>query len=1000
MKIINEYIHEILKIKDQTEYSGRTFLQNLLTHFAQAYNVDIVQEPKRDIGGKGAPDFKFLLQGIDIGYLENKKIGEDLDIVLNSEQIKKYINLTDNLILTDYLRWIWIYKGEVVKDVKLSSQDYHDFIDLINDFLSQKPQQIVKAVDLADKLSKPTRTIRQEIKDIVTNLKTDRSSRIIGTYKVFKTEISENISPEDFADAFAQTLTYSLFLTKITLKSQEELSLLNIASLTPKSFALIKDILAFINEIDDYPKLKPYVERLFSIINQTNAFEVVKDLQSSKDEFEDAYIHFYENFLTAYDPVKRKDLGVWYTPKPVVRAIINNLHQILKQDFNLSNGLGHEGVKVLDFACGTGTFLFEIYDKILSEIPTNSLKRAGLIKNHILKNIFGFELLIPAYCVSHLKLSQHLQDDGYYFDEDDRIGVYFTNTLESRSVDRQGNLDYESFFPAIAREGNKAQSIKDDNGILVITGNPPYNGSSLNNFEYIKNLIKPYFPKDNMKEKNPKWLQDDYVKFIRFAEDKIAKAGKGVVGIITNNGFLDNPTFRAMRKHLMETFDKIYIIDLHGSDRKKEKCPDGSKDENVFNIQQGVSISFFVKTGDPSSATGDGGDSSFSPSPFRGMAGVGACKSAVYHMNIYGKRMPKFKQISEIDLETSYFTKLEPSTPFYLFVPQDNELRAEYEKGWSLRDILVEMNAGIVTGKDDKVTAFDKSSLVKKITEHFPLALSKDDAGDCIRQMSYRPFDKRQIYYDTKTKGVIERARTDIMQHILSKKNIGLCFTRQCTLQSYSHVFITDIIVNGGFYAGGINYIAPLYLYSDNLGIESKIPNFKPEFIKMINERFNTSSPEQILGYIYAILHSPSYRKKYLEFLKIDFPRIPFDISIDEFTRLASLGQQLIDAHLMQTIPNLNIGEPEFDGEQNFMMEKVFYSDATQRLYFNKTSYFAGVSPAVWDFKIGGYQVLDKYLKSRKGLDISGDLEHIQNIIKILDFSVDRMAEVDGVLKI
>lgn len=1077
MKIINQYILSISKVKDELEHSGRTFLQNLLAEFAQTYKVEIVHEPKRDASGKGAPDFKFLFNDTDIGYLENKKIGENLDEVLKSRQIQKYKQLTNNLILTDYLRWIWIYKDEVVKDIRLcevdclgqasinlSEQNCNDLVGLINDFLSQKPQQITKARDLAEKLSRPTRVIKEEVSDIVKDVYEESSSKIIGTYKVFKSEISDSITAEDFADAFAQTLTYSLFLTKITQGTQEKLSLSNIASLTPKSFALIKDILAFISQIEYYPQLKPYIEKLFYIINNTNATEVVKDLQSSKNEFEDPYIHFYENFLTAYDPEKRKDLGVWYTPKPIVRSIINNIDKILKNDFNMEDGISNPEVKILDFACGTGTFLCEIYDKILSSIPKTSLKKSIIIKEHILKNIFGFELLIPAYCVSHLKLSQHLKDDGYYPDDGDRIGVYFTNTLESKEKSKQANLDYQDFFPAVAKEGSKAQSIKDDNGILVITGNPPYNGSSKNNFDYIKKLIKPYFPQDGIAEKNPKWLQDDYVKFIRFAEDKISKAGRGVVGIITNHSFMDNPTFRAMRKHLMETFDKIYIIDLHGNSKKKEKCPDGTPDQNVFDIQQGVAISFFVKTGSKD-------------------------KCNLNHAHIYGKRESKFKQISEIDLQTSHFTKIEPVAPFYLFTPQDAELRDEYDKGISLRDIWQEMNTGICSQRDEIAYSNSKIELLKKIKdfeelEEFELRikykLDKDGRDwrvcyakeniknfglkeEFLQQCQHRPFDFKWTYYTNKSKGFLAYPVHKIMLHLLNKNNIGLVFVRnQQGTSDYDNAFVSDKIIDLHLLQIG-SYIAPLYLYNDELGIESKIPNFKPEFLSKLKQILNpplegwpvalpsgrgldgestensfelqqnshppldggskpvpsgrglnpetfAPSPEQILGYIYAILHSPSYRKKYLEFLKIDFAKIPFNASIEEFKKLASLGQELIDAHLMLKVPNSTIGEPKIDeyssnpslsiaDKSYYRVTKPDYREQVNRLYFNDFCYFDSVSPAVWNFKIGGYQVLDKYLKSRKGLDISGDLEHIQNIIKILDFSVGKMEEVDGVVK-
>jgi predicted helicase len=983
MKNFNEYINEVAKVKDELEHSGRTFLQNLLTDFTNTHKINIVHESKRDKKGRGAPDFKFLFNDTEIGYLENKKIGENLDEVLQSDQIRKYKTLTDNLILTDYLRWIWIYKGEVVKDIrlcektileqkviKLNEQNCDDLKDLINDFLSQKPQEIVKARDLAEKLSKPTRTIKEEINDIVTDSESDKTSRIIGTYKVFKAEISENITPEDFADAFAQTLTYSLFLTKITLTSSEKLTLSNIANLTPKSFALIKDILAFINEIEDYPQLKPYIERIFHIINHTNAFEVVSDLQNSKDEFEDAYIHFYENFLTAYDKEKRKELGVWYTPKPVVRSIINNIHDILKEDFNLADGLADESVKLLDFACGTGTFLFEVYDKILSEISQTSLKRAGVIKNHILKNIFGFELLIPAYCVSHLKLSQHLKDEGYALEKDDRIRVYFTNTLENRHPDKQASL-YENFFPAIAKEGKEAQNIKDDKSILVITGNPPYNAKSKNVLE--GELLKFHEGYKCDDETNSKSIQDDYVKFIAFAHRKIKLAGRGVFGLIVNNSFLSGLTHRKMRNELMKDFDKIYIINLHGGGEIN-----GIKDENVFAIKQNVCIAIFVKN----DKIKDKG---------------------VFQTDLIGKRLEKFKALPELDrksfekLEIDEFNKAFKSTNWgknrftdnlsFFYPMREAKAMLEYGKFVGLTDIFNENKSGACTEKDDKFIHF-KDDFQKSIDGY---------DKEKVQKIAYKPFDTRYCYYDVKLLG---RARFDIMQHMLKGDNIGLVFERGDDYSNWQHIIVSDNIVDCHL-TGAKSYLAPLYLYKNDLEGERKEANFKPEFAKMIAEKFENPTPEEVLGYIYAVLHSQTYRTKYLEFLKIDFPRIPFDCDKTSFKKLANIGQELIDAHLMRKIPKSKIGEPESDGVQNFIVEKVAYNEEKQRLYFNKTCYFANVSPSVWEFKIGGYQVLKQYLEggkstSRKGMDISTDLTTIQNIIKVLDFTIEKMGEINN----
>jgi len=984
------YIKEIAKVKDELEHSGRTFLQNLLQQFAE--KTEVIHEPKRDKNGKGAPDFKFVLNGTDIGFLENKKIGENLDEVLKSKQIEKYKTLTDNLILTDYLRWIWIYKDappkEIIlcekselsnKNIKLDEQKCNELAKLITDFLSQTPEKIVKARDLAEKLSKPTRTIKDEINTIVqTNNAT--YSKILGTYKVFKESISENITPSDFADAFAQTLTYSLFLTKITQTVQPDLTLSNIANLTPKSFALIKDILSFINDIENYPQLEPYIERIFFIINNTNAFEVVADLQKSKDEFEDAYIHFYENFLTAYDPIKRKDLGVWYTPKPVVRSIIDNIHNILQQDFNLAEGLADMQVKVLDFACGTGTFLFEVYDKILSTISKTSLKKQDLIKNHILKNIFGFELLIPAYCVSHLKLSQHLQTQGYSMQEADRIRVYFTNTLENRNTNNwQGNLSSD-LFPAIAKEGQEAQQIKDDNDILVITGNPPYNVRS-------KNILSgdllifhnTYKPNDESKIN----IDDDYIKFIAFAHRKIKLTGRGVFGLIVNNSFLSGLTHRKMRNELMKDFDKIYIINLHGGGEIN-----GIKDENVFAIKKNVCIAIFVKN----NTIEDKG---------------------VFYTDLIGKRLEKFKALPELDrksfekLEIDEFNKAFKSTSWgknrfadnlsFFYPMREAKAIPEYGEFVGLTDIFEVYGSGLETGdnrrfihfKDDfqeSIHGYDQNK-VKKIT--------------CI------PLDTRYCYYDNK---LLSRAAIDRMQHMLKNDNICLSFVRQVSEDEYNHTFISDNIVDRKLMLSeqGAGYIAPLYLHKQEAtetGWKDVIePNFKPEFIEMLrNKGFKplvskTEQPimsEQILAYIYAVLHSPNYRTKYLEFLKIDFPRINFDVGLAEFTRLSTIGQELIDAHLMRKIPKSKIGEPESDGVQDFIASKVAYNEEKQRLYFNKTCYFADVSPAVWNFKIGGYQVLDKYLKSRKGLDIFDDLSHIQKIIKSLQSTIEIMQKID-----
>ncbi|KAL0265470.1 UNVERIFIED_CONTAM: hypothetical protein PYX00_010973 [Menopon gallinae] len=565
---INDYINELRKNKIHlgTEHTGRGFLQALLKELSQG-KFSIIHEPKRDKKGWGAPDFKISDKDLIIGYVENKKAGEDLDIILESPQVQKYQNLSDNLILTDYLNWIWLYKGKVqesvrlcekrdldsLKKLKISSQLCQGLEKLLCEgFFSREPEKITRAETLAYKLAKPTRYIRDELESYLLQDISDKNpdSRLIALLRTFRDNISESISEADFGDAFAQTLSYSLFLTKINLKdSQQTLNLNNIQSLTPSSFALLKDILIFISTLNEYKSIEPWVETILNIINYTDTDKIQEDLRFSSDKEKDPYLYFYEDFLKFYDPNKRVDAGVYYTPAPVVEAIVRNLQDLIIQDFNFKEGLANENVKILDFSCGTGTFLFEIYKLIFSQASAQGDLRKSKIQRHILKNIYGFELLIPAYCVAHLKLSGFLKEEASYsLEPKERIPVYLTNTLEIK----EGQNTFLNILPALSKEGREAQAIKQNNEILVITGNPPYSGESNNKGSYIEDLIKPYFPNlkpklvkylveskktlgisieeflfDDIKEKNPKWLNDDYVKFIRFAENKISKAGRG-----------------------------------------------------------------------------------------------------------------------------------------------------------------------------------------------------------------------------------------------------------------------------------------------------------------------------------------------------------------------------------------------------------------------------------------------------------------------------------------
>ena len=1029
---IKEYIQKIQELKNETEHSSRYPLQNLLNGFAEPKKIKIIQESKPEKGVGAVPDFKFSNdEGSVIGYLETKKVGDDLNT--ESAQIEKYKTLTENLILTDYLRWIWIHGDDVIQDmriieesalerkeVQLDPKKCSDFKELIDGFLSQSPMVVKTAEELAQALAKPTRTIKQEVEE-ETKLKKNLSE-LVGLWNSFKKTISEKIKASEFADAFSQTLTYSLFSTKLNLKNQnEKLDLNNISNHLPGSFALVQDILRFIDILKKLPKIKPYLESIFHIINHMDTERILKSLKFTQDQEKDAYIYFYEDFLKEYDPKIRVDSGVYYTPNPIVRSIVKNIENLLQQEFKLKEGLKDKRVKLLDFAMGTGTFLLEIYDQILKSIPKESMTRRSVIQNHILKNLYGFELLIPAYSIAHLKLSEYLKTESdYTLQKDERIPVYLTNTLEIFEGNQdQFQMPHLSLFSQMVNERKMADHIKETEKILVITGNPPYNAVSQNPFKSIEGLLQSYFPKDEIKERQVKSLHDDYVKFIRFAEDKIVKSGEGIVAIITNHSFLDNPTFRAMREYLMGSFDQIYLIDLHGNARKREKSPDGSKDENVFDIMQGVSISFFIKT--KSSKTQ---------------------RAKVHHTELFGLRPEKFQAVQNIRIGQTKFKTLEPDSPYFLFIPQDKVLRKEYEKGISIRDIFEKMSTGIVTGKDPiafQMTKREIKKVVKNIDELSEeeikdkyskvnweiqngerVKLMKNDVKNfgledrLFKKCAYRPFDDQWTYYTGQTNSFLLRPRYDVMKHFVGHDNLGLVFVRQVKESSFNHLFIVNKIMNYRLTlsASGGGYIAPLYLSTEpdvdfkndeNQPKKSKKkPNFQEEFWAKMQKQYKNPSPEFILGYIYGVLHSPTYRKKYVDFLKMDFPRIPFVEDPNIFEKISELGSELIDFHVMRKVPELEIGKPmslaKKESKKNYIVERLDHDPRENQLYFNKKSYFEKVSKEIWEFKIGGYPVIKKYLGSRKRKNIESNLEHIQKVLNILRNTMTQMQKIDQIL--
>jgi len=728
----------------------------------------------------------------------------------------------------------------------------------------------------------------------------------------------------------------------------------------------------------------------------------------------DPVVHFYETFLSEYDPKTRAMRGVYYTPEPVVSYIVRSLHSILKEQFKRPDGLASNTVTVLDPAAGTLTFLAESAKLAVNEFVSKYGEggKENFIKEHILKNFYAFELMMAPYAVGHLKMSFLLEELGYKLQKDDRVKLYLTNTLvmeELAQTELQG-------MASLSEESHLAGKVKKEQPILVILGNPPYSGHSSNIGDWISKEIKAYYQVDGkpLGEKNPKWLQDDYVKFIRFAQWKIDQEGEGVLGFITNHSYLDNPTFRGMRQSLMNSFDEVYILDLHGNSLKKEKCLDGSKDENVFDIQQGVAIALFIKKTPLSSPLGKG-------------RMKGECKAV--HSELWGLREKKYEWLNNNDITTTKWKKIAPKSEYYLFIPRDEKLSVGYEKYLKITEIFPANSVGIVTSRDEFVIDFDKDKLRRRILQFREKKLPdeiiqqtynlndksnwnlkdargriiKDDNWEqAITKILYRPFDEQWIFYHD---AVIERSRKEVMQHML-KENLGLVTSRIIKGEAYHHAFATTTMTDASLLAtntASSSYLFPLYLYEQKdkpqkrsfstmmmlfepqAEYVTKKPNISPVIIEQLTKEFRkTPSPEGIFYYIYAVLYSEIYRTKYAEFLKIDFPRVPFTKDYKLFKKMSEYGNRLVDLHLLQST-ELNSPISRLHGEKDNRIEKLKYDEKAGLLYINTTQYFEGISQDVWNYQIGGYQVCDKWLKDRKKrTDPRLSLDEIQTYCRIV----------------
>ncbi|EKR5795250.1 DNA methyltransferase [Campylobacter jejuni] len=1047
--MLKAYLENIKDIStNDKEHTHRIALQNLLQAIKDNQDkqnkISIKQEPNNDKEGRGAPDFLITKDFLTLGYIENKRVNANLDNIITSDQILKYTKLSPNIILTDYLRFILLSlndKNEIIicKEVKICSLDEiksviknqslldtktQELNELFSIFFSKIPNPINSALDFANHLSLRTRILKDEL------LLSSKNETLLSLFNTFKETLYKELSYEEFCDSFAQTLTYSLFLAKLNNDTAKEIDLNNAKKFIPKSFPLIRSMSGFLDDsFENLENIKWLLEEIINIINHIDITSIIKELNKTgeKDLFnrptilsthKDPYLHFYETFLASYDPKLREVRGVYYTPAPVVIFIINAIDEALKQDFNHKKGLSEaldKNITLLDFATGTGTFLLEAFRKALEPISKNSVNYNPKV---LIDKFCGFEFLIAPYTIAHLKISQSFKEEfNSPLNDDESLKIALTNTLYSKSISKEQN-DQNTLFTLIdlTKEFKKAQKIKEEQ-ILIITGNPPYSGASSNKGLYEdeikisyglepskanlnneqKKWISSYFKEKSKQntstfkaiyekhklenEKNSKVMLDDYVKFIRFAQSKIDSQESGIFAFISNNSFLDNPTFRGMRYSLMQSFDKIYILNLHGDTRKKEKAPDGSKDDNVFDIMQGVSINIFIKQNSKAKNTN------------------------IYYHDLYGKRKDKYEFLYENDLNSIKWTLVKNNEPFYLFLPQNNDLLEEYNKGISVKDIFMLSSVGIASSKDAILISTNNKKLEQQVYNFY-----NEFDKKYIKEIAYKPFDTQKIYYDIKK---VERPRIDIMEHFLGYENIGLIYDRGTNLKEISNLFISSKVIDKHL-VGANSYVSPLYLYpttrskkflkkeNPNFNEEnftSKIENFKESFRTFIDELYKEKfSPEDILGYIYAVLFHKIYREKYLDFLKIDFPKIPFTKDKNTFKNLSKLGLKLVNLHLLKNDElDFNIGEALFKDikNKNFKIQKIKYNKDVKELFINESLYFNKVSPEIYEFKIGGYAVLDKYLKSHKEEDI--DHKHFTLIIQTLDETLKIQDEISKI---
>lgn len=1056
--MIHNYLQKVeqqLNTRQATEHSYRGLLQTLLEDLTASPDIQIINEPKR-ITEVGAPDYLISQKknNIPIGYIEAKDIGEPLTGKKHEAQFKRYKSALTNLIITDYLQFDFYIQGKQTASIRLadisdtkvipSSEGMSQFTELWRNFIQAKPIRITSPEKLAEMMATKARLMQGVLeKSLKRDIESTNDGELYTQFQAFKKMLIHDITPDQFADIYAQTIAYGMFSARIHDTTLDSFSRQEAAELIPKSNPFLRKLFSYIAGVDLDDRLVWIVDDLVEIFKATDLEEILSTFSKNN---QDPIIHFYETFLASYNPQLRKSRGIWYTPEAVVGFIIRAVDEVLQTQFDLPQGLadtstrsiqvparGSKGtitkdvhtVQVLDPATGTGTFLAATIQHIHQQ---HFAGQQGIwqsyVESDLLPRLHGFELLMASYAMAHIKLEMSLKQTGCELATDKRLQIYLTNALEESHPDT-GTL----FAQWLAKEAEEANHIKRDTPVMVVLGNPPYSVESQNKGNWIMKLMDDYKKEpggtEKLKERNPKSINDDYMKFIRMSQHYIERNGQGVVAFINPHGFLDNPTFRGVRWHLLNTFDSIYCLDLHGNSKKKETAPDGGIDENVFDIMQGVSINLFIKTGKKKAKQ----------------------LAQVFHYDLFGTRQEKYAFLAKNTLSDIPFVALPNKAPMYFMVPKDFSGNDKYNKGFQVSQLFSINTSGINTHRDSFTihdTALDVSKTVNdflslsdeeartkfnlgKDTRDWKVEYARNDLKNNegkIIEVAYRPFDIKHTFYTGKSKGFHSYPRVETMRHFLQGDNVGLVtVSRQPLNGSTTYYFLSEIPISNGYIRSdsvSIDSVFPLYIYpneeqKDHLK-KSRKPNLDETILADIAKQLKlpfvpekrddkqaTFAPIDLLDYIYAVLHSPSYRDRYKEFLKIDFPRVPYPKNSAIFWQLVALGGQIRSLHLLEAksvTPLITKYPIEGSNAVTRSIGKNDYqlTDTKKQLgnvLINDSQYFEGVPQIAWEFFIGGYQPAQKWLKDRKETTLDHqDIIHYQKIILALTKTHQLMQEI------